>query len=86
MSLHLILMGAQGAGKGLQAKRIEAALWHPASLDRRPLPSHANAHGQPRALKVQELMAAGILIDDDTTNAIVADRLSQPDAANWRYP
>ena len=81
MSLHLILMGAQGAGKGLQAKRIEAHYGIP-QVSTGDLFRAMRTRKDSLALKVQELMAAGILIDDDTTNAIVADRLSQPDAAN----
>ena len=34
------------------------------------------------ARKVQDIMASGQLVDDDTTNAIVVDRLAQPDAQN----
>jgi adenylate kinase len=35
----------------------------------------------PLARQIQEMMAAGRLIDDATTNAVVRERLSQPDAA-----
>ena len=68
MSLYVILMGVQGAGKGLQAKRIEERFGIPRA-DR-------------CARKVQDIMASGQLVDDDTTNAIVADRLAQADAWN----
>jgi adenylate kinase len=81
MSLYLILMGVQGAGKGVQAGIISEAYNIP----------HVSTGDMFRAMKtrsdelaksVQALMAEGKLIDDDTTNAVVADRLSQPDAAN----
>jgi adenylate kinase len=81
MSLYLILMGIQGAGKGVQAGIISEAYNIP----------HVSTGDMFRAMKtrsddlakrVQEILAKGLLVDDDTTNAVVADRLSQPDAAN----
>ncbi|MYD40075.1 MAG: nucleoside monophosphate kinase [Chloroflexi bacterium] len=79
MSLYVILMGVQGAGKGLQAKRIETRFGIP-QVSTGDLFRAMRTRSDALARKVQELMAAGILIDDDTTNAIVADRLSQADA------
>ncbi len=81
MSLNVILMGVQGAGKGLQAKRIETRFGIP-QVSTGDLFRAMRTRSDALARKVQELMAAGILIDDDTTNAIVADRLAQPDARN----
>lgn len=81
MTLYLILMGVQGAGKGVQAGIISEAYNIP----------HVSTGDMFRAMKtredelaksVQRLMAEGKLIDDETTNAVVADRLSQTDAAN----
>lgn len=81
MSLYLILMGVQGAGKGVQAGIISEAYGIP----------HVSTGDMFRAMKtreddfakhVQAVMAKGGLVDDETTNAVVADRLSQPDAAN----
>lgn len=79
MSLYVILMGVQGAGKGLHAKRIEARYGIP-QVSTGDLFRAMRTRSDALARKVQDLMAAGILIDDDTTNAIVADRLAQPDA------
>ncbi len=79
MSLYVILMGVQGAGKGLQARRIEEGYGIP-QVSTGDLFRAMQTRTDELARKVQELMAAGILIDDDTTNAIVADRLAQPDA------
>ena len=79
MSLHLILMGAQGAGKGLQAKRMQDHFGIP-QVSTGDLFRAMQTRTDELALKVQRIMAAGILVDDDTTNAIVADRLSQADA------
>ena len=79
MSLYVILMGVQGAGKGLQARRIETSYGIP-QVSTGDLFRAMQTRTDDLARKVQDLMAAGILIDDDTTNAIVADRLAQPDA------
>ncbi len=81
MALYLILMGAQGAGKGTQAVllRDRYQLLHLSTGDAfRAMKTRTDELGR----RVQELIAAGKLIDDDTTNKVVADRLSQPDAVN----
>lgn len=79
MSLYVILMGIQGAGKGLQAKRIEEQYGIP-QVSTGDLFRAMRTRSDALALKVQHIMAAGQLVDDNTTNAIVVDRLSQPDA------
>ena len=79
MSLYVILMGIQGAGKGLQAKRMQEHFGIP-QVSTGDLFRAMCARSDELALKVQQIMAAGVLVDDDTTNAIVVDRLSQPDA------
>lgn len=73
-------MGAPGAGKGTQAERIAARYQVPAistgSIFRANI-----AEGTPLGLQVKAIMDAGELVSDDITDAIVADRLAQPDAA-----
>ena len=81
MSLYVILMGAQGAGKGLQAKLIEERFGIP-QVSTGDLFRAMQSRSDALALKVQDIMASGILVDDDTTNAIAADRLTQADAQN----
>ncbi len=81
MSLYVILMGIQGAGKGLQAKQIEEHFGIP-QVSTGDLFRAMRTRSDDLARKVQDIMAAGQLVDDDTTNAIVADRLAQPDAQN----
>ncbi|MCY3832941.1 MAG: nucleoside monophosphate kinase [Chloroflexi bacterium] len=81
MSLYVILMGVQGAGKGLQAKRIEERFGIP-QVSTGDLFRAMRARTDQLARKVQDIMASGQLVDDDTTNAIVADRLAQADAWN----
>lgn len=80
MSLYVILMGIQGAGKGLQAKRIEEHFGIP-QVSTGDLFRAMRTRTDDLARKVQQIMAAGQLVDDDTTNAIVVDRLAQADAA-----
>ena len=79
MSLYVILMGAQGAGKGLQAKRIEEHYSIP-QVSTGDLFRAMRTRQDALARVVQDIMASGKLVDDDTTNAIVADRLAQADA------
>ena len=79
MSLYVILMGVQGAGKGLQAKRIEERYGIP-QVSTGDLFRAMQSRKDELALKVQDIMASGQLVDDDTTNAVAADRLAQADA------
>ena len=81
MSLYVILMGVQGAGKGLQAKLIEEHFGIP-QVSTGDLFRAMRTRTDDLARKVQEIMASGQLVDDDTTNAIVVDRLAQADAQN----
>lgn len=79
MSLYVVLMGVQGAGKGLQAKLIESRFGIP-QVSTGDLFRAMRTRNDELARKVQAIMASGRLVDDDTTNAIVVDRLAQPDA------
>jgi len=80
MSLYVIIMGVQGAGKGLQAQSIEQQFNIP-QVSTGDLFRAMKTRSDSLARKVQAIMASGQLVDDDTTNAIVADRLAQPDAS-----
>ncbi|MCY3798369.1 MAG: nucleoside monophosphate kinase [Chloroflexi bacterium] len=79
MSLYVILMGVQGAGKGLQAKLIGEHFGIP-QVSTGDLFREMRARTDDLARKVQDIMVSGQLVDDDTTNAIVVDRLAQADA------
>jgi adenylate kinase len=81
MSLYIILMGVQGAGKGVQAKFIEETYGIP-QVSTGDLFRAMKTRTDDLALQIQEIMKAGKLIDDDTTNAVVVDRLAQDDAQN----
>lgn len=80
MGLYLILIGVQGAGKGEQARILssEYGIPHVSTGD---LFRAMKTRTDPFARQIQETMAAGKLIDDATTNEVVRERLSQPDAA-----
>jgi adenylate kinase len=79
--LYLILMGVQGAGKGEQAKVIarEYGIPHVSTGD---LFRAMFKRSDDFAERIKSILNAGNLVDDDTTNEVVRERLSQPDAAN----
>lgn len=81
MGLYLILMGVQGAGKGVQANfiRQEYGIPHVSTGD---LFRAMRTREDELARKIQETMKAGLLISDETTNEVLQDRLEQPDAKN----
>lgn len=81
MKTFVVLMGAPGAGKGTQAKRLEASLGLPqvATGDL----FRANLKNQTELGKLaQTYMDKGELVPDEVTVAMVRNRLSQPDCAN----
>ena len=79
MPLNVLLLGPQGAGKGTQAKRIEAeyGLPHIATGD---ILRAAMAAGTPLGLIVKPIYDAGELVPDDLMIALIRERLSQDDA------
>ena len=81
MSLYLILMGIQGAGKGMQAGIISEAYNIP-HVSTGDIFRAMKTRSDELAKRVQTILAEGRLVDDNTTNEVVADRLAQPDAAN----
>ncbi len=81
MGLYIILMGVQGAGKGEQARFIHETYRIP-HISTGDLFRAMKTREDELAKRIQQIMAEGKLIDDDTTNEVVKDRLSQPDAAN----
>ncbi|MDX2162450.1 MAG: nucleoside monophosphate kinase [bacterium] len=80
MGLYLVLLGVQGAGKGEQAKFIQNTYGIP-QVSTGDLFRAMRTRTDDFARKIQEIMAGGGLIDDDTTNAVVRERLALPDAA-----
>ena len=81
MGLYIIMLGVQGAGKGVQAQFISEKYNIP-HISTGDMFRAMKTRTDELAQKIQQLMAEGLLIDDDTTNAVVADRLAQDDAQN----
>lgn len=75
-TVYVILMGAQGSGKGTQAERIgpQLKLVKVATGD---LFRAAIAQQSELGLQVQSIIEAGDLVPDELTNAIVQVRLAQ---------
>ena len=80
MALNVIMMGPPGAGKGTQAARFarERTLLKISTGD---ILREAIKENNPIALQAKAEMDRGELVDDDTMIAIVAERLTRPDAA-----
>jgi adenylate kinase len=78
--MRLIMLGPPGAGKGTQAALVSAAHGIPAISTGDIF--RANIKGEtPLGLQVKEITASGGYVPDEITNAIVRDRLAEPDAA-----
>lgn len=80
MGLYVILMGVQGAGKGEQARFISERYGIP-QVSTGDLFRAMHARKDDFAVRIQSTLDAGKLVDDETTNAMVAERLQKPDAA-----
>ncbi|CAB4559056.1 unannotated protein [freshwater metagenome] len=78
---RLLLIGPPGAGKGTQASRLASAFAVPA-ISTGDIFRDNVANQTELGLKVKSIMDAGEYVPDDITNAIVADRLREPDAKN----
>lgn len=78
MSKIIVLIGAPGAGKGTQARLLQERKNIPQISTGDMFREMKNAD-TPLAKEVQETMAAGKLISDELTYAIVRDRTSRDD-------
>ncbi len=78
--MRTILLGPPGAGKGTQAARLATHFGIPAISTGDIFRANVKG-GTELGKQVQEIMHAGGLVPDSVTNAMVRDRLSQPDAA-----
>jgi adenylate kinase len=77
--MRLILLGPPGAGKGTQAERL-VQRFGIIQLSTGDMLRAAVRAGTSVGLKVKGIMARGDLCPDELVVAIIADRISQPDA------
>jgi adenylate kinase len=80
MSKRVVLLGPPGSGKGTQAVGLAEALGVPA-ISTGAIFRDNLSRGTELGKTAGAYMAAGQLVPDEVTNAMVADRLAQPDAA-----
>ena len=78
--MRAILLGPPGAGKGTQAARLAEHFGIPAISTGDIFRANVKG-GTELGKQAQEFMNAGQLVPDSVTNAMVRDRLAQPDAA-----
>jgi adenylate kinase len=78
--MHIIMLGAPGAGKGTQADILakELGLTHVASGD---LFRQALEEESELGLAVKSFMEKGLLVPDEIVIGMIMERLSQPDCA-----
>ncbi|WP_217702756.1 adenylate kinase [Nocardioides guangzhouensis] len=76
--MRLILMGPPGAGKGTQAARIADRYGVP-PISTGDIFRENVAAGTPLGTLADRYMRAGEYVPDDVTDAMVSDRLAQPD-------
>lgn len=77
--MRLILLGPPGAGKGTQSQRLVEKLGIP-QLSTGDMLREAVTKGTDVGLKAKAVMDAGNLVSDEIVNAIVSERIDQPDA------
>jgi adenylate kinase len=78
--VNLLVLGPQGSGKGTQAGRLSAAhgIPHVSTGEMfRAAVSAASELGR----QIEPILAAGELVPDDLTVALIRERLAEPDAA-----
>lgn len=78
-ALRIVLLGPPGSGKGTQAGTLAESLGVPA-ISTGEMLREAVAAASPLGLRVNEIMAAGELVDDATMADVVRDRLGSDDA------
>jgi adenylate kinase len=78
--MKLLFIGPPGAGKGTQAELVAVSLGIP-HVSTGEMFRHNVANGTDLGAQVEAIMAAGDYVPDELTVAMLADRISRPDAA-----
>lgn len=79
IEMRLVLLGAPGSGKGTQAAILAERLAVPA-VSTGAMLREAVADGSALGRRVEAVMSAGELVDDETMAEVVRERLSRSDA------
>ena len=79
--MKIIMLGAPGAGKGTQAKKIAEKYGVPHISTGDIFRANLKA-GTPLGLKAKEYMDKGALVPDSLTLELIMDRFANPDCAN----
>lgn len=79
--MQLILLGPPGAGKGTQASYI-AQEYNLAKLSTGDMLRAEVASGSALGKRLQEVMTAGQLVDDELMISLIRERIAQADCAN----
>jgi adenylate kinase len=77
---RLLIVGPPGAGKGTQSARLTSAYGIPA-IATGDIFRYNIANQTPLGVEVKAIVDAGDYVPDSLTNALIASRLEEPDAA-----
>ena len=78
--MNIILLGAPGAGKGTQAKRLEQS-HNLVQLSTGEMLRAAAASGSKLGKQAKRVMDAGKLVPDDLVIQMISERIDQPDCS-----
>jgi adenylate kinase len=79
-AVAVVLLGSPGSGKGTEARLLSDAFAIPHISTGDMLRAYVR-QGHPNDAAVEGKLKAGILVKDEVVNALVEERLNQPDAA-----